>query len=608
MNIQTKPAMKTQSALATLAVLGFCATNALHAEPQVTSWLTSYSGQYARIYASDAAKTAGTTVTTWSNGAQTQSLPAYSGVQEIYSSSNWIYIRSTGLGNHTMGPWYNDATRTVAFVNMPVNQKGIFRFPRSATVPTTKTAVAGEIGYFVDGVRAFDSRDAVSYSNANGVDGDPPGGTGLTGDGLWNRDAYVNEAVTFDPALAHQQNTGVYHYHANPIATRYLLGDHVDFNATTKTYSESTNAPTRHSPIVAWAKDGFPIYGPYGYSSATNPASGVRRMVSGFVLRNGQNGTTNLSATGRTTLPAWAARAGNRSATLAANQYGPAISTSFPLGRYTEDNDYLGDLGQVQGAGFDLDEYNGRFSITPEFPSGTYAYFVCLTSNGLPTYPYNVGRQFYGTPSGGAVQSITEAVTTNFVGGASSTLQLGKPAWSNNVVTLVWSAVEGGTYRVESSTNLTSWSTNATGIAAIRNAGSYTGASSNTLKIFRVARTALANYDPATNSTTIGGGTGILSVSPTSGTHGTTVTLTINLDPAVQPAPPPQQAPVNSVSVGTIAGNTLTHVSQTQVRATIPIPSNAATGPQTVTVIFPGPPDNPTATVTYTLANGFTIN
>ena len=608
MNIQTTPAMKTKSALATLAWLGFCATNALPAEPQVTSWLTSYSGQYARIYASDAAKTAGTTVTTWSNGAQTQSLPAYSGVQEIYSSSNWIYIRSTGLGNHTMGPWYNDASRTVAFVNMPVNQKNIFRFPRSTTVPATKTTVGGEIGYFVDGERAFDSRDAVSYSNANGVDGDPPGGVGLTGDGLWNRDAYVNEAVTFDPALAHQQNTGVYHYHANPIATRYLLGDHVDFNATTKTYSESMNAPTRHSPIVAWAKDGFPIYGPYGYSNATNPASGVRRMVSGFVPRNGLNGTANLTATGRTTLPAWAARAGNRSATLAANQYGPAVSTSFPLGRYTEDNDYLGDLGQVQSVGFDLDEYNGRFSFTPEFPSGTYAYFVCLTSNGLPTYPYNVGRQFYGTPSGGAVQSITEAVTTNFVGGANSTLRLGNPAVSNNIVTLVWSAVEGGTYRVESSTNLTTWSTNATGIASIRTAGIYTSTSSNSFRIFRATRTALANYDPATNSTTTGGGSGILSVSPTSGSRGTTVTLTINLDPAAQPAPPPQQAPINSITVGSIGGTALTHLSQTQVRANITIPGGAATGPQTVTVVFPGPPDNPTATVTYTLTSGFTIN
>ena len=49
--------------------------------------------------------TAGTTLTTWSNGSQTQSLPAYDGVQEVYSSSNWVYVRSTGLASYNMGPW-----------------------------------------------------------------------------------------------------------------------------------------------------------------------------------------------------------------------------------------------------------------------------------------------------------------------------------------------------------------------------------------------------------------------------------------------------------------------------------------------------------------------
>jgi hypothetical protein len=49
------------------------------------------------------------------------------------------------------------------------------------------------------------------------------------------------------------------------------------------------------------------------------------------------------------------------------------------------------------------------------------------------------------------------------------------------------------------------------------------------------------------------------------------------------------------------------HVSQTQVTSSIVIPANATIGPQTVSVVFPGPPDNPTQTVTYTLTNSFTI-
>jgi len=120
-------------------------------------------------------------------------------------------------------------------VNIPANQKAMARFPRNPVVPATKTATQGDLGYFVDGVSMFDASDATSYSNASSRDGDPPGTPGgLTGDGIWNRDAYINEAITFDPTLAHQQNTGVYHYHANPIGPRYLLGDHVDFNVATK--------------------------------------------------------------------------------------------------------------------------------------------------------------------------------------------------------------------------------------------------------------------------------------------------------------------------------------------------------------------------------------
>jgi hypothetical protein len=102
--------------------------------------------------------------------------------------------------------------------------------------------------------------------------------------------------------------------------------------------------------------------------------------------------------------------------------------------------------------------------------------------------------------------------------------------------------------------------------------------------------------------------TGIVGVSPTSGARGSTFTLTVNLDAAATPSPPPQTAPVNAITVGTIAGTNRVHVSQTQVTAQFTIPAGAATGAQTVTVTFPGPPETPTDTVTYTLTNGFTVN
>ena len=566
------------------------------ADPRTNSWFTANSTKLARIYTTDTNKTNGVTATTWSNGSQTQATPTYTGVQEIYSSASWVYIRTTGLGTHTMGPWYNDVARTVAFVNMPANQKAFYRFPRTPVVPGTKTATAGEVGYMVDGVKMFDSRDAVSYINSTGQDGVAPGGGGSQGDGIWNRDAYVNEATTFDPSLAHQQNTGVYHYHASPMALRHLLGDNVDFNPVTKAYTANTNVPVKHSPIIAWANDGYPIYGPFGYSTATNASSGVRRMVTGFVLRNGSNGTTNLNTTGRTTLAPWSQRAQNRT-TLTASQYGPNVTNSFPLGRYVEDNDFLGDLGQTQGVGFDLDEYNGRFCVTPEFPAGTYAYFNAISAIGAPTYPYGVGGKYYGTPTAGTVATLAETVSTNFVGGPSTREVLNPPSRTGDTVVLTWSAVEGGTYRVESTTNLTAWTTNATGIAPLANVGSNTNTSPDNARYYRINRSALATYDPVSGT----GGGGGTSVAPGgNATRGTTVTVTITL-PTTPPQPPANMVPTSVTLAGTIVGTSISRPAAGTVIATFAIPANAATGTQNIVVVF-----NPNPT--YTMTGAFTIN
>jgi hypothetical protein len=464
--------------------LALSASN-IHADPVIDSWFTTCSGKYARIYATDADKASGNAVSTWSRGSISQTIPAYCGVYMVANSPSWVYIRSTGLASHIMGPWYLSSAHTTLFPNVPKNTATLYRIPRAPSAGSTKTLTGlGPIGYFVDGVAMFDTRDAFYWNGSSDVNGT----------GNWNRDAWINEGPTFDPGQAHQPGDGTHHYHANPIALRYLLGDHVDFNSSTKTYSESTSAVTKHSPILAWVRDGYPLYGPYGYSNPTNPASGVRRMISGYVLRNGQNGTENLTTVGRTNIPAWAVRLYN----VSAAQSGPTVSASYPLGRYMEDNDYLADLGYTKGVDFDLDEYNGRFCMTPEFPNGTYAYFVSVTAAGAPAFPYNIGRAFYGNPTGGSVASITETVVTNFVGGSNSVCKLQSPATATGSgnVTLSWSSVEGGKYVVSGSTDLQTWTTNiapsvtATGIlSTATDAGS---ATTNASRFYRVARTSLA--------------------------------------------------------------------------------------------------------------------
>jgi len=584
-------------------------------DAQTSAWLTTYSGQYARITTNTATRNAGTSVTTWTNNnsAETQSLPAYCGVQEIYSSTNWVYFRSTGLGSHTMGPWYNDATRTTLFINWPCNQKVLYRIPRSATLtapPAVKTTTAGAdaaVGYFVDGVAVFDPTDGFSYSG---------GSESSPGTGQWHRDAYINEAITFDVGNSHQQNTGTYHNHADPIALRYLLGDNI-LKTSTNTYVENiTNLNLKHSPVLGWARDGYPIYGPYGYSIATNANSGVRRMVSGFVLRDGNNGTDNLTNTARATLPAWMLR--NNGNTAAS---GPAISATYPLGRYNQDNAYLGDLvnpntGQTNklGVDFDLNEYNVRFCVTPEFPKGTYAYFICITSNGTPTFPYNMPYYFYGNPTGGTVTNIAETVTTNFLGGTNMVSKMSSPTYlAGGFVSLKWTGIDGGSYQIEGSTNLTSWTSLAGGLAI--NTYNTNGPGSTYLdnvgtlskRFYRAGRTAIAAFDPVTGTT--GSGTaaqGITSIAPSSGNRNTTAATTITLNSSYNPAPPPASNPPTSVTLTRTGATTITGTSVSRnsttgvVSASFVIPSNATVGTYTVNCIF-GPN-------TWSLTNGFTVN
>ena len=58
----------------------------------------------------------------------------------------------------------------------------------------------------------------------------------------------------------------------------------------------------------------------------------------------------------------------------------------------------------------DLDEHNGRYCVTPDFPNGVYAYFATISdgfveSSGpfekykLPQYPYFIGNKFKSKPN-----------------------------------------------------------------------------------------------------------------------------------------------------------------------------------------------------------------
>jgi len=408
-----------------------------------------------------------------------------------------------------MGPWNNP--------NLPKNQgtaTGVYRFPRIPTIPTSKTLTGmGSIGFLVDGVSIYNTADGFSYSYARSMDASPIAGIG-PGDGIWNRDAWPNEKISFDNALNHPQPSGQYHAHVTAIGVRYLLGDNVQYDESTKNYSENTStAVFQHSPIIGWINDGLPLYGPYGYSDPMDTTSPVRRMISGYVLRNGTFGTADLANSGRASLPKWAQLAQNK-ITLTSSQFGPAVSTTYELGHFSEDYDYLGDLGYTQGANstangytilFDLNQYNARWCKTPEFPNGTWAYFTTITSSGTPWFPYNVGRWYLGNPTGGA--STTSVMTNDgailYYKGAGNTVETwaANPiSLSGSTVTLSWNAVEGGIYQASTSTDLSSstWTSLSGTVTPAGNIGTKTDAvntGTTPKKFYKIARTGMATYD-----------------------------------------------------------------------------------------------------------------
>ena len=492
----------------------------VHADPRLTQWVTSNSKKYARVTET----TTSAPVAVWpspgipqNNANNEQLLPAYADVQQVLYSANFVYVRSSDLASHRMGPWYKEYAKINVNGLWPENRKLTSKIPRNPTPAATQNQVQqGPVGVLVNGVTIANLGDGSGWNPTTQRDAGITGG-GVPGNqtNVWIRCATGAEGPILDAGFGHPAPDGGYHYHANPRALRHQLGDNLTYNAATDTYTENT-ANLHHSPIVGWAYDGYPIYGPYGYSIATDASSQVRRLVSGHVPRDGSFGTANLTLTGRHSLAPWAALFHTFTATLGssdyplpAGSYGPDVSASFPIGWYAEDFDYLGDRGYTQGIHFDLDKPNGRICVTPEFPGGTYAYFIPIDAVGAPAFPFSIGRYWYGNNTGGRVPNgnITETVTTLFTGGpAIGETWRGGPAVNaaTGDVTLTWNSLEGGSYQIEASSNLTSWSTIAPSWSAASNATQTsaieTGAAlpaNNTRRFYRVSRTGVATFDPA---------------------------------------------------------------------------------------------------------------
>ncbi|MCX8470619.1 MAG: YHYH protein [Chitinophagaceae bacterium] len=301
--------------------------------------------------------------------------------QKVQYSTNWVYVSTHGIPTYVTGPFL-DGNPSLAS-----DQNAIFKISLNPTkntgTPTNTTG--GNIGIFINGVALFDYRDGVSWNNAQNKLCGGPIQPPCAGDQVWNRDAIVAERQGFDCAKGHPA-MGNYHHHQNPSAFNLdlnVVSTVCNLYAADGLYMIDS---TKHSPLIGFAYDGFPIYGAYAYKNIDG-TGGIVRMKSSYSLR---------SITSRTTY------ANGNSVTA-----GPAVSTTYPLGYFREDYQYTAPTASDY-----LDEHNGRFCITPEYPNGIYCYFATVDENWNSAYPYVVGPTFYGVKNATKVTSITESVST----------------------------------------------------------------------------------------------------------------------------------------------------------------------------------------------------
>lgn len=303
----------------------------------------------------------------------------YNGYHSQWTIQNGIInVQSNGLPYHSYGT-ADGLVATVQHYNVS------FKYRGGINSRGRPRAIGDEIiGYMLNGVALY---SPATRSSA-------PVGYSLPPNGYRYNRSYAQSrqlGYSFNEDYAGGYATsglnglgGIYHYQDSSFTDAWFtsegspLGGIADAELSVIPYYNNTLLhPDGHSKILGWSLDGYPIYGPYGYAGPKNPLNGVRTLNSGYSLKN--------------------------------SSYRTGITTdlkTYPMGIFVEDYEF------IKG---DLDVHNGRYCITPDFPQGTYAYFMTVNDNLQPAYPYAIGNTYYGD-----VQ-IQQAVTFN--------LQTLQPIW-----------------------------------------------------------------------------------------------------------------------------------------------------------------------------------
>ncbi|MBL8190598.1 MAG: YHYH protein [Acidobacteria bacterium] len=253
-------------------------------------------------------------------------------VQSVKLTERFVELHSGGVSLHYFGMLQSPADHVERIRQLR------FRIPRQPEPATgARASVRPDVvGVFINGVPIYNQFEATSFRGQNLWHFDPL---------AMNDDGTLVAAGRPRALLEHSGSLGV---------LQNLIAD-----------------ASQHSPIIGYAFDGNPIYGPWTYGIDGK----LRRMRSGYRLRQLKR---------RTHLPDGTA--------LTPAQFGPDVNEEFPLGTFVEDYEFVAGVG-------DLDPFNGRFAKTPEYPAGTYAYFLTTDATGRLAFPYLLAHQYYGQVS-----------------------------------------------------------------------------------------------------------------------------------------------------------------------------------------------------------------
>jgi hypothetical protein len=289
--------------------------------------------------------------------------------QSVYNDDESVEATSTA-------DWSCDATtRSLSANGLPDHEVGTFpnannptgisaqtvevSFPLEPEIASETGTPAQVVAYCLNGVK-FEVGTAGTCTDAGAC---APIGNG----GSWSMEAVGANSFDFgnDESHGHVQPSGSYHYHGIP-----------------EGFMDKLNKGQAMT-LVGWAVDGFPIYARYGYTDPSNANSAIKPLTGSYVIKD----------------PLDAGR--------------PSVDVYGP-GAFTQDWEYSPASG-------DLDECNGRFGVTPEFPGGIYHYYL------TDSFPFGQrcvkgtaggdGPGGTGPPSCDAVPAGAPCCGDNFCGG-----------------------------------------------------------------------------------------------------------------------------------------------------------------------------------------------